>query len=72
MTFVLVCLSSHAFNEVVTILEVQVQKTATLVLRWTAKISEPICQWSPDTKVQVLWGCINFAFLFSFFDFAIF
>ena len=30
MTFVLVWLSSHAFNEVVTILEVQVQKTATL------------------------------------------
>ena len=49
---------TYALNEVVTILEVWVQKTATLVKKWTAKITEPICLWSPDTKVQVLWGCI--------------
>ena len=55
---------TYALNEVVTILEVWVQKTATLVQKWTAKISEPISLWSPDTKFQLLRGCISFCLLF--------
>ena len=47
-----------------TIFEVWVQKTSTLVKKRIAKITEPICLWSPVTKVQVPWGCISFCLLF--------
>ena len=55
---------TYALNEVVTIFEVWVQKTSTLVKKKIAKITEPICLWSPVTKVQVPWGCISFCLLF--------
>ena len=55
---------TYALNEVVTIFEVWVQNTSTLVKKRIAKITEPICLWSPVTKVQVPWGCISFCLLF--------